>query len=95
MNSALKLEICVNYILKSCFFHLRCLAKVKAILKNSHLKSVIYALVTSRLKYANCVLYGLNLTTILRLQLVQMRLYDFLLVLGEGEHIPKVLAVLH
>lgn len=37
MDSALKLEVHVNYIVRSCFFHLRRLAKVRPIFMNATL----------------------------------------------------------
>lgn len=80
MDSALKLEVHVNYFVRSCFSHLRRLAKVKPILRKSHIKSIIHAFVTSYLDLANSVVYGIN-STISQLQLVVRR----------REHITSVL----
>lgn len=51
MDSDLKLYRQIGAVVKSSFFHLRQLAKVKSLLSQQHLETVIHAFVTSRLDY--------------------------------------------
>ncbi len=70
-DSGLKCDKQINYVVKSCFYHLRRLAKVKPVLSLKNFEIVIHAFVTSRLDYCNSLYYGANQSSISRLQMVQ------------------------
>ncbi len=67
----LKFDKQINSVVRSCFFHLRRLAKVKTLLSTQTFEKVIHAFVTSRLDYCNSLYYGINQSSMERLQLVQ------------------------
>lgn len=74
------------------FFHLRRLAKITSILRRKDPHSVIHAFVTTRLDYANSLLYGAPSSAIVRLQLVQNAAARFLTGTALRQHITPVLA---
>ena len=53
------------------YFQLHKIAKIKKCLMTHSCKTIIYALVTSRLDYGNAVLFGVNVRLIQKLQMVQ------------------------
>ena len=52
MGSEFKLDQQIGAIVKSSFFHLRQLAKVKPFLAQKHFETVIHAFITSLLDYS-------------------------------------------
>ncbi len=58
-------------MVKSCFFQIRSIARLKPILPRKDLEKVINAFVLSRLDYCNVLYMGFCQTTISHLQLVQ------------------------
>jgi len=56
---------------KSCFYHIRALKHIRDSLDSSMIRTIAAALVTSRLDYANSVLYGIPSKYISRLQRIQ------------------------
>ena len=58
-------------ISKSCFYHIRALKHIRNSLDSSTIRTIVAALVTSRLDYANSVLYGIPTKYISRLQRTQ------------------------
>ncbi len=53
-DDGLKFDKQINTVVKSCFFQLRLLAKVKHILSSKNFEKVIHAFITSRLDYCVC-----------------------------------------
>jgi len=70
---------------KSCFYHIRALKHIRDSLDSSMIRTIAAALVTSRLDYANSVLYGIPSKYISRLQRTQNTLAR---VVG-GSHTPN------
>ncbi len=89
----------VNAVVKSSFFHLRSVAKVKHFLSSKEivqiLEIVIHALISSRLDYCNSLYIGLPQSTLSRLQMVQNAAARFLTGTKKRDHISPVLASLH
>ena len=56
---------------QSCFYHIRAFRHIHAVLDKSTAADIAAALVSSRLDYANSVLYGLPLRCLTRLQCTQ------------------------
>ncbi len=57
-DSGLKFDKRINSVVKSCFYHLWRLAKVKPFLSLKNFEIVIHVFITSRLDYCNSLYYG-------------------------------------
>ena len=95
MDSDFKLDRQISAVVKSSFFYLRQLAKVKPILTKKHLETVIHAFITSRLDYCNSLYVGVSQSSLARLQLVQNAAARLLTGTRKREHITPILASLH
>lgn len=95
IDSALKLNAQVNYVVKSSFFHLRNLAKMKSSLTYKSLEIAIHALISSRLDYCNSLYKGISQASIQRLQKVQNAAARLLTNTKKREHITPSLVHLH
>ena len=100
-NQGVKVDPELNFIsqikavVKSSFFHLRQLAKIKPILSRQHFETVIHAFVTTRLDYCNALYVGVSGSSIARLQMVQNAAARLLTGTCKHEHISPILASLH
>ena len=70
-DSSLKFDPQLNAAVKTSFFQLRLLAKVKPFLSRCDLETAIHAFISSRLDYCNTLYIGLSQTSLHRLKLVQ------------------------
>ena len=61
----------INKVVSSCFYTIRSLARIKAFLNESLLKTLVCTLVFSKLDYCNILYYGLNSQSLKKLQAVQ------------------------
>ena len=59
VDSTMSQERHVNSISKTCFFQLHRLYKIRECVTEEAAKTIVHALVTSRLDYCNALLYGL------------------------------------
>ncbi len=89
-DSGLKFDKQINSVVKSCFYHLRRLAKVKPVLSLKNFEIVIHAFITSRLDY-----YGANQSSISRLQMVQNAAARLLTDSRKFDRISPILTSLH
>ena len=71
MDSELTFDAHISKVVQTCFSFLRKLHSIKHFLTKDHLKSLICSNVFSRLDYCNSLLYGINSTSIYKLQRVQ------------------------
>ena len=88
-------ECHIKKVVQSCFFHLRNIAKIKAILSFQDLEKIIHAFVSSRLDYCNSLFTTLSRSSVSRLQLVQNAAARLLTNTRRRAHISPVLANLH
>ena len=95
MHSYFKLDKQINSVIKSSFFQLRLLSKVKPILSFSDFERVIHAFISTRLDYCNAIYVGVNQASLSRLQLVQNAAVHLLTETRRRDHIIPVLAFLH
>lgn len=95
IDGAFKMDKQISSVVKTSFFQLRLLGKVKPYLPPSQLERVVHALITSRLDYCNSLYYGLDQLSIHRLQLVQNAAARLLTGTRRREHITPVLSSLH
>jgi hypothetical protein len=85
----------VNAIAKTCYFHLRNISRIRPYLTTNACKTMVQALVLSRLDYGNALLYGLPKQTISKLQRVQNTAARIIACIPHNEHITAVLKDLH
>uniref|UniRef100_A0A3B3D322 Reverse transcriptase domain-containing protein n=1 Tax=Oryzias melastigma TaxID=30732 RepID=A0A3B3D322_ORYME len=95
MDSDFKLDSHISSVVKSSFFQLRRLTKVKPFLSQQHFETVIHAFITSRLDYCNSLYFGISQSSLSRLQLVQNAAARVLVGARKRDHITPVLASLH
>ena len=95
IDGAFNLDKQVSAVVKSSFFQLRLLAKVKPYLSRKDLEKVIHAFITSRLDYCNSLYVGISQSELNRLQLVQNAAARLLTGTKKREHITPVLRSLH
>ena len=95
MDEQLKLDGHVNKIIKTCFYHLRNIFKIRKYLSIDATKSLVHALVTPRLDYCNSLLYGCKTSSIKRLQSIQNYSIRAICKIAKYDHISPVLKELH
>ena len=95
VDSQLKLDNQIKYVVKSSFFQLRQLAKIKQILSRQLFENVIHAFISTRLDYCNALYVGVGASSIARLQIVQNAAARLLTGTRKYEHITPILASLH
>ncbi len=81
----------INQVTKTCFYHLRNIARIRPILSFNDAKKLIHAFIFSRLNYCNAVYTGLPKGSIVKLQLIQNAEARVLMKLKKREHITPVL----
>uniref|UniRef100_A0A8C6KSN9 Reverse transcriptase domain-containing protein n=1 Tax=Nothobranchius furzeri TaxID=105023 RepID=A0A8C6KSN9_NOTFU len=85
----------INSVVRSCFYQLRHLTRLRQILKRRHVESVIHAFITSHLDYANTLLVGAPVSALNWLQVIQNAATRFLTNMHQHSHITPVLELLH
>lgn len=95
VDAELKFDSQIKAVVKTSFFQLRQLAKIKPFLHRQHFETVIHAFVTTRLDYCNALYMGVSGSSIARLQLVQNAAARLLTGTRKSEHITPILASLH
>ncbi|KAM9790323.1 uncharacterized protein ACBT44_018929 isoform 1-T2 [Syngnathus typhle] len=85
----------VSSVVKTSYFHLRRIAKIRHCLSLPAAESLIHAFISSRLDYCNSLLTGITAHSLHRLQLVQNSAARLLTHTRSREHITPVLHSLH
>ena len=80
---------------KSCYYQLRNIGQIRSSITEGACRTLVHALVTSRLDYGNGLLYGIPQVTIQRLQRIQNCAARIVTRTGKYEHITPVLRLLH
>lgn len=91
----LKFDRQIHSVVKSSFFQLRLLSKVKSFLSFKNFEKVIYAFITSKFDYCNSLYAGISQTALSQLQLVQNAAAELLMGFHKWDHITPVLRSLH
>ncbi|XP_077103334.1 uncharacterized protein LOC143756659, partial [Siphateles boraxobius] len=94
-DSTLSLEPHICHVIKTSFFHLRNVAKIRSSLTPSAAERLIHAFISSRLDYCNSLLLGISSNYIKRLQLVQNAAARLITRSKSWHHITPVLKQLH
>ena len=95
LDNDFKLDKHISSVVKSSFYQLRIIAKVKPYLPSKQLEMAIHAFISSRLDYCNSLYVGINQASLKRLQLVQNAAARLLTGTKKYHHITPVLASLH
>lgn len=94
-DSCLTMEHQVNKITRACYFHIRNIGKIRNNITTDACRTLVQATVTSRLDYANVLLYGLPTCLINRLQRVQNSAARLISRTRKHDHITPVMIDLH
>ena len=94
-DSQLKMEAHVDAVCKACHFHLHNIGKVRRYLDLQTVKTVVQAIVCSRLDYCNSLLSGVTDRIIQKLQRVQNAAARVIYHVPKFDHITSTLKSLH
>lgn len=95
LDHTLTMEKQVNMVVKSCYFQIRRIAAIRQYITDDCCKTLVHALVTSRLDYGNGLLCGLPDTLTNRLQKVQNCAARLITRTGRREEMTPVREQLH
>jgi len=95
LDANLKLNAHISHIISRCFGSLRQLRSIRRYVSQSVMQSLVTSLVLTRLDYGNCVLYGLPVSQLQRLQSVQNSAARLVFRLRRYDHITDALINLH
>ena len=85
----------VSRMCKAAYHHLYAISKIRRCLTTDACKTLVHALVISRLDYSNAVLYGIKEALINKLQMVQNSAARLIARQRKHQHITPVLIRLH
>ena len=91
IDQHMKLNAHVNKVMKGCLYHLRNISKIRKYLSTDAAKSLIHALVTSRLDCCNSLLYGCKKSSIQCLQRLQNYAARVICKVSKYDHITPIL----
>jgi hypothetical protein len=94
-SPSMDMEDQINSVCRSAYFHLRQIGHIRKYLSNDATKSLVNALVTSRLDYCNSLLIGVPATVLSKLQRVQNTAARIIARTKRCSHITPVLKDLH
>ena len=95
LDSVLSMDVQINNICKTAFFHLRNIAKIRKFLTHRQCEILIHAFISSKLDYCNILLSGLQQSQINRLQHVQTSAARLLTATSRYDHVTPVLRSFH
>ena len=94
-DSRLSMEEQVAQTAKSCYYQLRNIGQIRSSITEGACRTLVHALVTSRLDYGNGLLYGIPQATLQRLQRIQNCAARLIIRTPKYEHITPVLRRLY
>lgn len=94
-DQSMQLDKHVKSMTRTCFFHLRNIAKLRSIISHAELEMSVHAFISSRLDYCNSLFTCLSKASVDRLQLVQNAAARLLTRSKKSCHITPILASLH
>ena len=95
LDQTLKFDKHINQMCRSCVYQLRNICKIRKYLTTDATKSLVHALVISRLDYANAVLSSVSNTLVYKLQKIQNFAARVISGTSRNSHITPVLRALH
>ena len=94
-DSQLSMVTHIHKVCKAAFYHLYNLRKIRKFLDNESIRTLVNALITSRLDYCNSLLFGAPVTHLLKLQRVQNTAARLICNTSRFDHITPILIHLH
>jgi hypothetical protein len=95
IDATMEMKQQVNQIVRSCYFQLRNISKIRKYLTQDATAQLIHSFVTSRLDSLNSLLYGVPDYLIDKLQLIQNNAARVVFRLPPSDHITEALRHLH
>ena len=95
LDSGMDMSAQVSRMCQSAYFQLHNIAKIRHCLTVNACKTIVHALVTSKLDYGNAVLFGINERLINKLQITQNSAARLIMRQRRRDHITPVLIALH
>ena len=95
LDIALSFDQHVSAVVRSCFFHVRSLSKVRSYLSRKTTNRIAVSLILSKLDYCNSLLAGLPQTQIKGLQAAQNAAAKTITKCRKTDHIKPILGQLH
>ena len=95
LDNELSMTEHITHVVKSCYFHLRRLGKIRKFLTKEAANAIAIALVSSRLDYCNSTLWGIPSCDIARLQKIQNAAARIVTCTRKRDHITPILKELH
>ena len=95
LDKHLTMEKQVSSLVKSCHYNICNIGRIRRFITTDACKTLVNSLVTTRLDYCNCLLYGVNKSVLSRIQKVQNTAARLVTRTGKREHITPILAELH
>ena len=95
LDTELSMTEHINHVVRSCYYHLRRLGKIRKYLTKEAANSIAIATVTSRLDYCNSTFWGIPAYEIHRLQKIQNTAARIVSNTSKRDHITPILNELH
>lgn len=95
MDTTLTMDSHINNTCKSIIYHLRQIGQLRKFLDTPSTEKLVHAVVSSRLDYCNCLLFGLPSSSIQRLQRLQNTAARIVVKSPRSAHITPILESLH
>ncbi|KAI4895256.1 hypothetical protein NFI96_000433 [Prochilodus magdalenae] len=95
IDSELSFSSHVKAVIRSAFYHLKNINKIRDFLSKPDLEKLIHAFISSRIDYCNSLLTGLPKKTVKQLQLIQNAAARVLTKSKRRDHITPILKSLH
>ena len=95
LDSNLSMSTHVNFIIKSCYYHLRRLGQIRKFLTRDAANAIAVSTIISRLDYCNSCLWGINSKEIDKLQKIQNSAARIVSGVKKFDHISPILKELH
>ena len=92
-NNYLSIKTAINKTCQSGLYHLHNMGRIKRFLSSEDGKSIVQAIVMSRIDYCNSLLYGVAATNLSKLQRVQNAAVRLVCSLWRHEHVTSSLYV--
>ena len=95
IDSSLKMNPHVSSLSSSLHFHLSNIARIRPFLNQTACEHAVRAIITSRIDYANSLLFGTSSANIQRLQRAQNRAAKLVFLAKKKDHVTPLLRELH
>ncbi|XP_078330690.1 uncharacterized protein LOC144624664 [Crassostrea virginica] len=95
VDKALSMQMQISSRSRACYYQLRNIGRIRPLITEDDCNTLVCSLVTSRLDYANALLFGINTTEIAKLQRILNSAARIITSTRKREHITPILVALH